>query len=359
MRSTLFEDFDKRAQEVRRYFIFLKNLEQGSIQLSMGNTNNTKIKPINNDLEKTLKATGFLLLYNLVESTMRNAIETIFDELKTKNISFDDVRDEIKKIVIDNLKDKDNKSTKDILVTVQNISVDIISATFNRDRLFSGNIDGQRIKDIAEMYGFSYKTNARKTGNGKDLQRIKDHRKDLTHGFKSFEKVGRDATSDELLEIQKRVICYLRGILENIESYLSNEKYLKKNPVKNALIKDGWTITIDTCPLEYEDVELYPDLAIEKIISENQKQRKIIVEITSFISSSLIKDFQNALGQYILYRNLIQLSQNESQEIYLAVKDEIYETFFQRKSIKTVVQLNQLALVIINTEKEEIVQWIN
>ena len=141
MRSTLFEDFDKRAQEVRRYFIFLKNLEKGSIQLSMGNTNNTKIKPINNDLEKTLKATGFLLLYNLVESTMRNAIETIFDELKTKNISFDDVRDEIKKIVIDNLKDKDNKSTKDILVTVQNISVDIISATFNRDnQRYSRNV---------------------------------------------------------------------------------------------------------------------------------------------------------------------------------------------------------------------------
>ena len=57
--------------------------------------------------------------------------------------------------------------------------------------------------------------------------------KSLTHGFKSFEKVGRDATSDELLEIQKRVICYLRGILENIESYLSNEKYLKVN-VENS-----------------------------------------------------------------------------------------------------------------------------
>ena len=131
------------------------------------------------------------------------------------------------------------------------------------------------------------------------------------------------------------------------------------NAVKNALIKDGWTITADPYPLEYEDVELYPDLAVEKLISENQKQRKIIVEIKSFISPSLIKDFQNALGQYILYRDLIQLSQDEYQEIYLAIKDEIYETFFQRKSIKAVVKLNQLALVIINTEKEEIVQWIN
>ena len=131
------------------------------------------------------------------------------------------------------------------------------------------------------------------------------------------------------------------------------------NAVKNALIKDGWTITAEPYPLEYEDIELYPDLAVEKLISQNQKQRKIIVEIKSFISPSLIKDFQNALGQYILYRDLIQLSQDEYQEIYLAIKDEIYETFFQRKSIKAVVKLNQLALVIINTEKEEIVQWIN
>ncbi|CAD5927317.1 fdxN element excision controlling factor XisH-like protein [Planktothrix agardhii CCAP 1459/11A] len=129
--------------------------------------------------------------------------------------------------------------------------------------------------------------------------------------------------------------------------------------VKNALIKDGWTITADPYPLEYEDVELYPDLAVEKFISEEQKQRKIIIEIKSFISSSLMKDFELALGQYILYRDLIQLAQDEYQEIYLAIKDEIYDTFFQRKSIKAVVKLNQVALLVINTDKEEIVQWIN
>ena len=61
----------------------------------------------------------------------------------------------------------------------------------------------------------------------------------------------------------------------------------------------------------------------------------------------------------ILYRDLIQLAQDEYQEIYLAIKDEIYDTFFQRKSIKAVVKLNQVALLVINTDKEEIVQWIN
>ena len=136
-------------------------------------------------------------------------------------------------------------------------------------------------------------------------------------------------------------------------------KDIYHDAVKNALIKDGWTITADPYPLEYEDVELYPDLAVEKFISETQKQRKIIIEIKSFISLSLMKDFELALGQYILYRDLIQLSQDEYQEIYLAIKNEIYDTFFQRKSIKAVVKLNQVALLVINTEKEEIVEWIS
>jgi hypothetical protein len=134
-------------------------------------------------------------------------------------------------------------------------------------------------------------------------------------------------------------------------------KDLYHQAIKNALVKDGWTITGDPYPLEYEDLELYPDLAVEKFISETQSQRKIIIEIKSFISLSLVKDFELALGQYIIYRNLIRLIQDEYQEIYLAIKDEIYNTFFQRKSIQTIAKLNQLALLVVNIEKEEIVQW--
>lgn len=240
MRSILFEDFDKRAKEVSKYFHFLKNLDQGSIQLSMGNSNNMKTKPIDDDLEKTLKATGYLLLYNLVEATMRNAIETIFDELKTQAVSFDDVREEIRKIIINHVRDKEILTTDALLLGLRNISVDIVSVTFdalvkkeNKNRLFSGNVDSKRIEEIAKIYGFSSITNKDKTRRGNDLLTIKTNRNDLAHGFKSFEEVGRNATADELLKIQKRVICYLREILENIETYISNKEYLQIN-VQNS-----------------------------------------------------------------------------------------------------------------------------
>ena len=233
MTSTLFQDFNERAKEVSKYFYFLKDLEQRSIQLSMSNANNPITKPIDDDLEKTLKAAGYLLLYNLVEATMRNAIEGIFDELKTQGVSFDDVREEIKKIVINNLKDKDNKSTQYILETVQNISVDIISVTFNKNRLFSGNVDALKIRKTAEIYGFSSTTNNDKTRDGSDLLTVKTNRNDLAHGFKTFEEVGKKATADDLLKIKKGVICYLREILENIETYISNKEYLQIN-VENS-----------------------------------------------------------------------------------------------------------------------------
>ncbi len=65
-----------------------------------------------------------------------------------------------------------------------------------------------------------------------------------------------------------------------------------------------------------------------------------------------------ALGQYILYRNLINLTQPEYQ-IYLAIKDSVYENFFQRDSIQDITKINQLLLIIVDMEQEEIRKWIN
>ncbi|AKV71058.1 FdxN element excision controlling factor protein [Microcystis panniformis FACHB-1757] len=71
-----------------------------------------------------------------------------------------------------------------------------------------------------------------------------------------------------------------------------------------------------------------------------------------------MRDFEIALGQYILYRNLISLTEPEYQ-IYLAIKDSIYENFFQRESIQAIVKINQLLLLVVEMEKEKILRWID
>jgi hypothetical protein len=66
--------------------------------------------------------------------------------------------------------------------------------------------------------------------------------------------------------------------------------------VKNALVKDGWTITADPYFIKYEDAELYADLAAEKPLAAERHEQKIVVEIKSFVGRSLIYDFHSALG---------------------------------------------------------------
>src|SRR5579871_3102116 len=76
--------------------------------------------------------------------------------------------------------------------------------------------------------------------------------------------------------------------------------------VKTALIKDGWTITADPYTLDYEGEKLYADLAAERPIAAEREGVKIVVEIKSFLGSSLIKDLEAAVGQYEIYRDILQ-----------------------------------------------------
>ncbi|MDJ0580087.1 XisH family protein [Crocosphaera sp.] len=127
--------------------------------------------------------------------------------------------------------------------------------------------------------------------------------------------------------------------------------------VKNALIKDGWTIVADPYTIEYEGDNLYTDLLVEKTLLAQQKGQRIVVEIKSFINPSPMNDFQKALGQYLLYRDFLEFSQKD-YEIYLAIKNGVFNTFFQRKSIQAVVKRHQMQLLVFNDRKEEISSWI-
>lgn len=50
-------------------------------------------------------------------------------------------------------------------------------------------------------------------------------------------------------------------------------KDIYHDAVKNALIKDGWTITFDPYPIKYEEVKLLADLAGEKNYFCNKSRR--------------------------------------------------------------------------------------
>ena len=128
--------------------------------------------------------------------------------------------------------------------------------------------------------------------------------------------------------------------------------------VKNALTKDGWTVTDDPFRIKYKDLELQADLGAERPIAAFKAGRKIVVEIKSFVGRSLISELYAALGQYSVYLDLLQETEPD-RKLYLAVSDLVYNDFFQLEGVQFIAARENLALLVVNTATEEVLQWIN
>jgi hypothetical protein len=62
--------------------------------------------------------------------------------------------------------------------------------------------------------------------------------------------------------------------------------------VKEALLKDGWTITDDPFKLRMGSRDLFVDLAINKLIIANKDNQAVLVEIKSFTNLSPVADLE-------------------------------------------------------------------
>lgn len=130
------------------------------------------------------------------------------------------------------------------------------------------------------------------------------------------------------------------------------------NAVKNALVKDGWTITAEPFTIRCEGLKVFADLAAKRTSPARQEEWRIVVEIKSFSSPSAIHDLEVALGQYVLYRNFLRLAAL-GYELYLAIGQEVYAELFTQGPVQFITQHEHLQLVVINLEAEEVVSWIS
>ncbi|WP_416676629.1 XisH family protein [Egbenema bharatensis] len=127
--------------------------------------------------------------------------------------------------------------------------------------------------------------------------------------------------------------------------------------VKAALERDGWVITDDPLTIRVDSLtDLFIDLGAEKLIAAEKENQKIAIEIKSFLGQSVVSEFHTAIGQFTNYR--YALSDREPERVlYLAVPASIYDEFFTRPFIQSVIQRSRISLLIYNIETGEIVRW--
>lgn len=225
---TVKRDFSNRVQEIELYFSFMEDVMLNNAVLSLQN-GTTKV--FTSDINKIFKANSFLLLYNLSESCIKNAIEQIYVTLDNSRISYDDLKKGIRKELIKYL--KNNINVNDLVDDINEVAYDLILRCFNSEKLLSGNLDARKVKELANKYGFSSSILPISNADGTltevlsdNLLTVKTRRNDLAHGIYSFKECGKDYTIQDLIAIKNHVIEYLRQILDNIELYITNREYL-------------------------------------------------------------------------------------------------------------------------------------
>ncbi|MFM2320791.1 MAG: hypothetical protein RLZZ215_3412 [Pseudomonadota bacterium] len=129
------------------------------------------------------------------------------------------------------------------------------------------------------------------------------------------------------------------------------------NTVKAALIKDGWVITHDPYKLTIGKKRLFADLGAEMLLSAEKGTRQIVVEIKSFTGVSDVNDLEQAIGQYVLYKQ-IMLQTEPDRELFLAVTNKVANTIFAVEIGQILLDAKIVKVLVFDPENEVITEWL-
>jgi hypothetical protein len=128
--------------------------------------------------------------------------------------------------------------------------------------------------------------------------------------------------------------------------------------VIRALRSDGWTVTHDPYRLTFGDRNLYIDLGAEQgTLAAEKDGRRIAVEIQSFLGRSPVRNLEEAVGQYVIYRAVLEET-DPRRSLYMALPLDAYDEVLSDRFGQLVVARVRLGLIVFDEVQERIIQWI-
>lgn len=239
------KEFNRRVAEIQKYFELVDRIEQ----LGAFSTNSITFPSgeyiVDSDLQKILKSHCYLLLYNLVESSIRNGITAIHDVILTYQLTYKDLSPKIKRLWL--LNDR-SKSFRDSYIkkdTVADNLQELIESVLDDEMVsldpsnipISGNLDAKTIKELIDMYGFFGNLGVPSKEIDDILNFVVKIRCDLAHGNVSFCDASSQSliTWSKLVDDKDKLVKYWTHLLNNIDDYIEKKKYRTQLTNKNTV----------------------------------------------------------------------------------------------------------------------------
>lgn len=231
------KDFQNRCEDVQEYLCLLefvnsiatnkrKRLESESYE-----GYSISYMP-NRECQQILRANFYLVLYNLVESTINSIISVVKDTINDERIPMEKLATRIIHLHIDGLyKDVTSQNR------ISEIGKELYRKTIKKETVFldklgfstSGNVDYDYFQKIVGAIGCRGRVGIDENRIQRAMERTKDHRNKLAHGNWSFSTAGSMLTISQIKEDYDCIVEFLNQSLTNLETFLDNKKYLKGN----------------------------------------------------------------------------------------------------------------------------------
>jgi len=227
---SFFVDYNNCKNEIEYYFRFLDYLESNSSIL-----NSLKIAAndeINLELPKIMKANAFVMLYNLVESTIKNNLWEIFQQIKISQLSYSDLTYELKNVVLlkkapIDFKTKDETITKQIISIIEKALTDF-SEYFPKNKqqinFETGNLDIEKIKNTFISHGIAPVPQTH-TDQVEAFSVTVRNRNHLAHGDQTFGELGKNYSFLQINEYKNYIFEYLDRTISETENYILQKRY--------------------------------------------------------------------------------------------------------------------------------------
>ena len=136
-------------------------------------------------------------------------------------------------------------------------------------------------------------------------------------------------------------------------------KNIHHNEVIQALQADSWTITHDPLLIPYGDRRLFVDLGAERVVVGAERgSERIAVEIASFVADSPVRDLQEAVGQFVVYRALLSQTEPE-RSLFLGVPTRVWDSVLSEPLGQLVLADVRLRVLVFDAQQQRVVRWIS
>lgn len=219
---TIIAHYKRRKEDVEEYFrllCFLLSFETHR-NISYKNIDTGKSLVITQEMQCVAKAQSLILLYNLVESTVCDCLNAIYDAIQDESLIFGNVSDDIKNMWRNYLKRKNlpekTKNDNDII----NMAIRFDSLAIN----ISGSLDFRKIQEVFSKHGCLLDNSSRDT-IAQSFLVVKNKRNLLAHGNISFSECGAHYLLSDLQKYKEHIVDYMQDVVNKTCDYIANKAY--------------------------------------------------------------------------------------------------------------------------------------